>query len=175
MDRVLVVCYSHTGTSLQLARLLCVQRGWPLGEIVEVHRRAGPTGTLRCVADSLLRRRPLIRYEGPDPATFDAVVLVSPIWLYGLASPMRSFVVDRSADLKRVAVVSVMGSQGASNAVAEIGRLLGRETVLATAFTSREVDDGSCAPALEAFGRVLQGMRPEAGHVPSDSWSPHAA
>src|SRR5665647_2974058 len=83
-------------------------------------QRAGPTGTLRCVADSLLRRRPLIRYDGPGPGKFEAVVLVSPIWIYRLAGPMRSFVADRVADLKRVAVVSVMGAQGASNAVAAV-------------------------------------------------------
>lgn len=48
----------------------------------------------RRVLDSLLRRRPGIRYQGPDPADFRAVVLVSPIWMYRLAGPMRSFVVD---------------------------------------------------------------------------------
>ena len=175
MDKVLVVFYSYTGTCRQMARLLCAQRGWPLGEIVDAHSRAGPTGTLRCVADTLLRRRPLIRYDGPDPKAFDAVVLVSPIWVYGLAGPMRSFIAERAADFRRVAVISVMGNRGASNAVAEIGRLLGHPPALASAFTSREVDDGSCAPALEAFGRVLQGMGPDAVHVPGERWTPHAA
>ena len=174
MDRILVVCYSYTGTSRQLAQLLCAQLGWPMGEVVEAHRRSGPTGTLRCVADSLLRRRPLIRYDGPDPREFEAVVLVSPIWIYRLAGPMRSFIADRAADLKQVAVVSVMGAKGASNAVAEIGRLLGHAPVAATSFTSREVDDGSCADRLQGFGRALQGMRPDAAHVAADSWSPRA-
>jgi flavodoxin len=175
MDRILVVCYSYTGTSRQLAQLLCAQLGWPLGEIVEARRRSGATGTLRCVADSLLRRRPLIRYDGPDPKDFEAVVLVSPIWIYGLAGPMRSFIADRAAELKQVAVVSVMGAQGASNAVAEIGRLLGHAPLAATSFTSHEVDDGSCADRLQGFGRALEAMGRDAVHVSADSWSPRAA
>ncbi len=175
MDRILVVCYSYTGTSRQLAQLLCAQLGWPMGEIVEARQRAGPTGTLRCVADSLLRRRPLIRYDGPDPGEFETVVLVSPIWIYRLAGPMRSFVADRVADLRRVAVVSVMGAQGASNAVAEIGRLLGHAPMAATSFTSREVDDGSCADRLQGFGRALQAIRPDVAQVSADSGSPRAA
>ena len=130
MDKVLVVFYSYTGTCRQLAQLLSAQLGWPTGEIVDAHSRSGPTGTLRCVADTLLRRRPLIRYDGPDPKAFDAVVLVSPIWVYGLAGPMRSFIAERAADLRQVAAISAMGAQGASNAVAEIARLLGHAPVL---------------------------------------------
>jgi menaquinone-dependent protoporphyrinogen IX oxidase len=175
MDKVLVVFYSYTGTCRQLARSLCAQLDWPVGEIVDAHSRAGPTGTLRCVADTLLRRRPLIRYDGPDPKAFDAVVLVSPIWVYGLAGPMRSFIVEHASDFRRVAVISVMGSQGASNAVAEIGRLLAHPPALAAAFTSREVEDGSCACALEAFGHVLQGMGAYAPSVPGAGWTPRAA
>lgn len=174
MDRTLVVFYSYTGTSRRLVQLLCSQRGWPSGEIVEARPRSGASGTLRCVADSLLRRLPRIRYQGPDPRDFGTVVLVSPIWAYRLASPMRSFVADRRDDLQQIAVVSVMGGSGAPNAVAEVGHLLGRAPVLATAFTTREVEDGSCAGRLEAFGQALEAARKQASPVRPASWSPLA-
>jgi hypothetical protein len=58
--------------------------------------------------------------------------------------------------LERVAVVSVMGSAGAVNAVSEVASLLDDATVHAAAFTSREVLDGSCAQRLQAFGDGLQ-------------------
>lgn len=155
MANTLVVFYSYTGTSRQLAQLLAAQQNWPLAEIVELESRAGAAGTMRCVLDSLLRREPLIRYEGPDPAQFDAVLLVSPIWMYRLAGPMRSFIRSRAATLGPVAVVSVMGSAGAVNAVAEVASLLGRPPVQSVAFTSREVEDGSYAGRLQAFGDGL--------------------
>src|SRR5512134_1207779 len=101
MDSIMVVCYSYTGISRRAAQLLCSHHGWPLGEISEVRSR----GTLRCVLDSLLRRRPEIRYQGPDPADFRTVVLVSPIWMYRLAGPMRSFVARHQATLGRVAAI----------------------------------------------------------------------
>jgi hypothetical protein len=155
MDSILVVCFSYTGTSRRLAQLLCSHHGWPLGEIVEERPRSGAAGTLRCVLDSLLRRHPAVRYEGPDPDDFHTVVLVSPIWIYGLAGPMRSFVAARREALRHVAVIFTMGSGGASNAIAEIGRVLGRAPILARAFTSREVEDGSCTGRLLAFGDEL--------------------
>jgi hypothetical protein len=174
MDGILVVFYSYTGTSRRLVQLLCSQLGWPSGEIVEERTRSGASGTLRCMADSLLRRQPRIRYKGPDPRDFSTVLLVSPIWAYRLASPMRSFVADQRDDLQQVGVVSVMGGSGAPNAVAEIAHLLGRTPLLATAFTTREVEDGSCAGRLEAFGQALQTASRQASPVRPASWSPLA-
>ncbi len=156
MDRILVVVYSHTGTSRRLSQLLCSQFGWQLGTVLESYPRVGGLGTLRCVLDSLFRRRPLIRYEGPDPAGFDMVVLVSPIWAGRLAGPMRSFVTGQRQRLPQVAVVSVMGAQGAPAALAEVAQLMDRTPFFATAFTAREVDDGSCASHLQAVGLALQ-------------------
>ena len=151
MDSILVVCYSYTGVSRRAAQLLCSQEGWQLGTITDKH----PRGTFRCILDSLLRRHPEVRYEGPDPGSFRTVVLISPIWMYRLAGPMRSFVSTHREALRRVAVISTMGSAGASNAVAEIAGLLGRPPVLSAAFTQRSLEDGSSTSDLLAFGERL--------------------
>lgn len=155
-ERTLIVSYSNTGTSARVADLLSGKFQWPRGEISEARPRTGVAGTLRCVADSLFGRHPAIRYEGPDPTGFDTVILIAPIWLYQLAGPMRSFVRDRAAGLKRVAVISVMGGQGATNAFAEIDQILGRPPILSTSFTAREVDDGSYSSGLEVFGNAVR-------------------
>ncbi|MBD9666971.1 flavodoxin [Variovorax sp. VRV01] len=163
MNQILVVVYSYTGTSRKVAELLCSQQGWPMAEIVETRPRAGASGSWRCMLDSFFRRRPAIRYQGPETAQFDAVVLVSPIWGQRLAGPMRSFVAAQCNHLPDVAVISVMGGRGAPHAVAEIGRLLGRTPVLDTAFTTREVDSGSFAARLQGFGtavRAAEGTQP---------------
>ncbi len=152
MDSILVICYSYTGTCTRAAQLLCSHHGWPLGAVVD----DAPRGTLRCVLDSLLRRHPKVRYEGPDPADFRTVVLVSPIWMYALAGPMRSFVAQYRKALPRVAVIVTMGSRGASNAIAEIARSLGRAPIATSVLTQHEVEDGSGTARLLAFGDALQ-------------------
>jgi len=155
-ESTLIVCYSNTGTSRRVADLLSSKFQWPCGEVSESRSRTGAAGIWRCVMDSLLRRHPAIRYEGPDPRSFGTVVLIAPVWVYRLAGPMRSFVRDHSTGLKRVAVISVMGGRGASNAVAEIDRTLGRAPILSTSFTAREVDDGSYASRLDVFGNAVR-------------------
>ena len=97
MSKILAVVYSCTGTSRRLAQLLVAQRQWPLDEVRDARPRNGLAGTSRCLPDSLFRRCPEIRYDGPNPAEFDAVVLISPIGAYRLAGPMRSFVAARVA------------------------------------------------------------------------------
>lgn len=156
MDSILVVCYSRTGTSRQAAHQLCALGGWAFGEIHEPRPRTGGAGLLRCIVDSLLRRRPAIRYEGPDPGDFRTVVLVSPVWAWGLAAPMRSFVARHDAALRRVAVLSTMGSGGAINAVAEVAHLLRHPPVHAAAVLQRDVERGSATAALAAFAEALQ-------------------
>jgi hypothetical protein len=174
MDKILVVVYSYTGTSRRLAQLLCSQTGWSMGEITEIRSRSGVLGSLKCIADSLLRLRPPVLYVGPEPEDFQAVVLIAPIWAYRLAAPMRSFVAERAGRLTRAAVVAVMGGKGGSNAAAEIGELLGRPPLLATAFTTREVEDGSCAGRLEAFSAALRASGPGSEPVRPAVWSPSA-
>ena len=159
MSKVLVVVYSYTGTCRRVAEILCSQQGWRRAEIVETRPRSGAFGTLRCLLDSLFRRQPAILCDGPLPRDFDAVVLVSPIWALQLAGPMRSFVARQRDHLPDVAVVSVMGGQGSPNAVAEIARLLGRDPILSTALTMREVDDGSCADRLQAFATAVSSAK----------------
>lgn len=158
-NNVLVVVYSYTGTSLGVAKLMCSQQKWALASIEEVRPRSGAWGSWRCVLDSCLRRHPPVRYKGPPPGDFDAVVLVSPIWAWRLAGPMRTFVSLERARLPDVAVVSVMGGRGAENAAAEISDILGRAPIMTTAVTTREAEDGSCAARLQAFGAAVQSAR----------------
>nr|WP_297355768.1 flavodoxin [uncultured Caldimonas sp.] len=155
MSKVLVVSYSYTGTSRRLAQMLAYLRGWPLGEVFEIRPRQGGSGTWRCVLDSLLQRRPRVRYDGPPLTDFDAVVLVAPVWVSHLASPMRSFVAWQRDSLHDVAVISTQGGEGRPQVAAQVARLLGREPVLSASFMSHEVGTASCAKRLESFASDL--------------------
>jgi len=174
MSKILVVTYSFTGTGSRLAELLCRSRNWASAQVVE--RRPRRTWvTLRCTVESLLRLKPPIAYNGPDPAQFDLVVLVAPIWLSRLASPMRSFVASFRERFPRVAVISVMGGKGGQNAPAEIGGILDKAPVMSTTFTMREVEDGSYAPRLLVLAAALEAATDAKGEVRPFVLSPEAA
>ncbi|HEV6967502.1 MULTISPECIES: flavodoxin [Roseateles] len=174
MSKILVVTYSFTGTGARLTELLCRSRDWASAQVVERRPRRRFV-TWRCAIESFFRLRPAIVYDGPDPADFDLVVLVAPIWLQQMASPMRSFVASFRGRLRRVAVISVMGGKGGQNAPAEIGTLLDLAPLMSTTFTMREVDDGSYAPRLLAFAVAVQASVDATGQLRPFLLSPEAA
>lgn len=143
MDAALVVCYSNTGNARRVAQVICSQRGWPLGEITEDGPRKGAGGMLRCVLDSLLRRRPAIRYSGPEPGGFRVVLLVAPVWVGQMAGPMRSFIWQHRDSLRHhIAFVATTGGGDPEGAFAELKRLLGRSPVYTAAFKADEIAGG---------------------------------
>jgi flavodoxin len=163
MPSTLIVFYSYTGNSRRLAQLLAAQQGWPVGEIIEVHPRSGNMmGNMRCALDSVLGRRPAVFYRGPELAGFETVVLVAPVWLQQLAGPMRSFVANESKHIGRAAVLLSMGAQGGANAIAEIASILGHDPLVSEVVTARQFEDGSCAQAVDAFGKAVSQARPGA-------------
>ena len=174
MSKILVVTYSMTGTGARLTELLCRSRDWASAQVVERRPRKAWV-TLRCAVESMLRLKPPIAYNGPDPAQFDLVVLVAPIWVYRLASPMRSFVANFGDRLRQVAVISVMGGKGGQNAASEVGGILDRAPVMSTTFTAREVDDGSYAPRLLALATALEASTDLKGEIRPFVLSPEAA
>jgi hypothetical protein len=171
MSKFLVVSYSYTGTSRQVAQTLCEMQAWDQAEIKDREARAGWSGTVRCVLDSLFRRAPEIQVPALNLLDYDAVVLVSPIWAYRLAGPMRSFVAQNRHALPDVAVISVMGSRGAPNAEAEIAALLGRTPMLSTAFTAVEIGNGSYAGRLDAFGSAIRKAKEQTQALRPAMWS----
>ena len=174
MSKILVVTYSFTGTGARLTELLCRSRNWTSAQVIERRPRKSWV-TLRCAVESLFRLKPPILYKGPDPAGFDLVVIVAPIWLKRLASPMRSFVANFRGSLRKVAVVSVMGGKGGQNAPAEIGGIVDAAPVMSTTFTMREVDDGSYAPRLLALAAALDAATEQKDEVRPFLLSPETA
>ena len=156
MRKTLVIVYSYTGTGRRLAALFAKQQRWPVTEIVEQRRRAGKLGSLRCVLDQLLRRRPRIRYVGPRLEAFDSVVLIAPVWVGRLAAPMRSFVAEHADRLPELAFISVSGSAAPSTAAAEIAQLADRTPFVVAAFTAAEVADDRCAERAESIGAAIR-------------------
>jgi hypothetical protein len=155
MSRILLVFHSRTGTARKVAIGLAGEHDWALGEIEP--QRPG-AGFVRCALQALLRLRPAIGYDGPDPAAFDLVVLVAPVWCGTVSAPMRSFLAKYAAVLRSHAVLLVMGGRGAPGAMRAIDRMLGRSARVGTALRQDAVQAGRQHQALQAFARRVDAV-----------------
>ncbi|HAP25426.1 MAG TPA: hypothetical protein DCR74_07290 [Achromobacter sp.] len=75
--------------------------------------------------DSLLKRCPDVRYDGPPVDGFDHVILIAPVWLRSLAAPMRAFLKMQGRLIKAYSVICVMSGIGGFRAVDDIATLVG--------------------------------------------------
>lgn len=155
MDSMLVVVYSEAGLARQVARQLSAEHGWPVGEVRDLDA-ADDAGLVRKVLHALPLHRAHPGYDGPQPGDFRTVILITPMRGGHVPAPMRAFLAAHQEELRRTAIVSILKSEDAVSAVAEIAQLLGHAPIHNAAFTAAEVEDGSAAPAISAFGDFLQ-------------------
>ena len=167
MSRVLIVYYSRTGTVRRAAAQLRQITGWEIAEVRDHRPRAGLGGDLRCVFDALFGRCAPYAYDGPAMGGFDRLVVLAPIWLDGLASPMRAWL--RSADRpdRRVSLVCVMARHGAFRAADEVTTILGEAPEPVVALAQSEVLDGRCAAALASLAATITALDAERAAVRS--------
>ncbi len=180
MTRVLIAYYSRTGTAKRVADQLQQMTQWPLLELQDVQARAGFFGDLRCMSESLLFRTPAYEASGPDTSEFDHLVVISPIWMGQLASPVRSFLYDvfgprKTPAIKRVSLVCVMGLQGGFNAAAEISRIIGRPPLPVLALRQTDVLNGSSVSDLYGLREAIRGMEREPDAMRPNWLSPEAS
>ena len=156
MDSMLVVVYSEAGLARAVARQLNAEHGWPVGEVHDLRAHPEEPGLLRPLLDSLLLRSAPISYQGPAPGDFRTVVLVTPMLAGHLPAPMRAFLMEYRDALRRVAILSILKTEDAVSAVAEVAQLLGHAPIHNATFTAAELSDGSGASRVSGFGDFLQ-------------------
>lgn len=171
-----IVYYSRTGTTRQVAEALAAQTGWPLAEIQDVQSRAGLIGDLRCVVDNLFRRRPAYRYNGPPLANCRSAVVLAPVWIGHLAAPMRSFLHDQMPFSARLAAVCVMAARGGFDAAAEIALTCDKPPRPTLVLLQRDIASGEAFQDLSAFSKSLLQGETETDSGPRQAWlSPNEA
>lgn len=175
MENTVIVFYSRTGTTRQVAEQLAAQLGAEVHEVRDVRSRAGLAGDVRCVVDNLLQRHVAYAYDGRPLAAYDQVVLLTPIWIGRLAAPMRSFLADHGRVQGRLAVVCLMASRGAFNAIEEVARLSGKVPQPVLALLQRQVQTGEAREMLDGFvGQIAAAAQADGGA--RRAWlSPHEA
>ncbi len=91
MPKFLVVYYSRTGHTEQVAKALAERLGADLEPIREKRSRLGFMEYWRSGRESLFGILPTIEPSQHDPAGYDLVILGSPVWASQPSTPMRAY------------------------------------------------------------------------------------
>lgn len=149
--RILVVYYSRSGTTREVAVQLCARLGADLEEITDPTPREGVLGFLRSACEAQRRRMPPIGRTRNDPADYDLVVVGTPVWASSLASPVRAYLRRHRGILRKVAFFCTCGGSGSHGALAQMQEESEREPVVRMQLRQDDVGTVSAEASIERF------------------------
>jgi flavodoxin len=137
--KTLVVYFSRTGHTRQIAEEIALGCGADVEEIRETQGRGGVMGYLRSGWEALRRAVVPIAPSIRDPSHYDLVIIGTPIWNFGLSPPVRAYAQRHSAAFRRVAFFCTEGGAGDSRAFEELRRICGKVPVSTLAVKEPEL------------------------------------
>ena len=157
--RVLVVYYSRTGRTRQLAERLARELHGTTLAITEPRTRFGLLGYPRSLIEAVTGRDAAIDAPRRSPLEYDLVLFGTPVWGWHLSSPMRALARRWSRRAARVAFFATMGGSGSRAAFDELRRLLGRPPLAELALTERECADLTAPESRLKVERFVQRLQ----------------
>lgn len=153
--RILVIDYSRSGNTHKVAQAIAGACGADVEQIRDVTPRRGLWGWIRSGREAMRAIPADIRPPRRDPATYDLVVLGSPVWAGHVSSPMRAYLGQRSGKLACVALFVTEGGSGGPKALAEMSALAGLQPVATLELRAKEMR-GDLRSRIESFVDRLQ-------------------
>lgn len=122
--KTLVAYYSQTGNNAALAQEVASRWGAATHAIVEVK----PRTMMTTILDMTFGRHPKLTPVNLPFEEYEFVLLMGPLWMFQLASPLRSFCRQAKGQIGRYGFISVCGGAlGPNTSIAkELVRRLGK-------------------------------------------------
>jgi flavodoxin len=158
-SKVLVVYYSRTGATRRLAEALAKALRADIESIVDSTNRSGILGYLRSLAESLQKRGAPIEPMNTNPASYDLVVIETPVWAWSVSSPVRSYLAANKERLPDVAFFCTMGGRGSVRAFEEMQAVAGKAPRAGCVATAREMASEAYRTHIAQFLGQLEILR----------------
>jgi flavodoxin len=129
MSNTLVVYYSLTGHTRQIAEAIAAALDADLEVIEDTFNRDTSLGRPRSAIEGLLGLRSSITPPKHDLSEYDLVVVGTPVWSARLSSPVRAYLSQQRASLKRVAFFCTQGGIGGKWALQNMAKVSGRRPI----------------------------------------------
>jgi flavodoxin len=151
MKDTLIVYYSRTGFTKQLAHELAVNLKADLEEIIDKKDRSGALGYLFSGRDALKEIPADIQKMMRNPANYSLVIICTPVWAFKMSTPILTFLKQSGEFCANVAFVATQGSSGAEKAFAQMSRILRKGPRATLVVTAKEIAQNKYAEKIKKF------------------------
>jgi hypothetical protein len=122
--KTLAVCYSKTGNTKTVAGAVVKKLGCDL-DVLQYDEKTKMVTPSR------------------DPAEYDRVVLLSPVWAFSLSEPMKLYLDAHSRGIKAYSLIVTCGLFGLGGCVGHCKKVIGRPPEKALKIKAKAVKQGS--------------------------------
>ncbi|HEY9054139.1 MAG TPA: hypothetical protein VIO60_04905 [Rectinemataceae bacterium] len=158
--RVLVVYFSQGEATRWVAEDLAEIFGADVEEVVEKRERAKNfLGFMTSGFQSTFGIASRIEKPAKDPAAYDTVFVLSPIWSWNLAPPMRSWLEATRGKLPKCAFLTVSGDTKPDKVVGIMAKVSASEPAAIAGFTERDFKPENRASYIEKLKVVMEALR----------------
>lgn len=154
--RILIVYYSRTGNTKNIAEKIKKTLNCDIEEIKEKVNRLGIWGYIQSGRESCVRETPKICDLRHDFSKYDLIIVGTPIWAFTLASPVRSFLVNHKNSIKKFAFFCTQEGSGGENAIKEVEGVLGKKSTVNLICKANEIKNEKINREIEIFINQLK-------------------
>jgi flavodoxin len=154
-NRTLIVYYSRTGTTRELARAIRDELGCDIDRIADRTKRRGAIGWVRSLVDAVLQRSTHLQTMSTLASDYDLVIVGTPVWNGGVATPVRTYLEANHDRIRRVAFFCTSSGIGSTRALRQMATLSGLAPVATLEVTVDEFRAAEFSAQLHAFTAAL--------------------
>ena len=151
----LVIYYSRSGNTAKIAQRVANALECDIEEIIDTKKRSGILGYLRSGRDAGGKSLTVLKEPINDPASFDLVVIGTPLWAGHVSTPVRTYIHQNQAKLKSVAFFCTAGGAKFSGAFEDMRELSQKEPVATLGVRAKEIKNKTYSEKIGEFIKAL--------------------
>ncbi len=149
--KYLVIYYSRTGTTANIAEILVEKMDASIEKLIESRDRSGVLGYLKSGWEALREKSPQIEGTVNDPAQFDMIIIGTPVWAGNMAPAVRTYIKKYNREIKNYALFCTYKGSGAEKTFSKIEKLFSEKAVAKMDIIDKEINKGSYKHKIEEF------------------------
>lgn len=159
--KVLVVFYSETGNTKQVAESISKSFNCDIEEIKEKEHRKGIFKTIIEIKDAILGNEVDICKCESDPSEYDVVIIGTPVWVSHVTPAIRTYINKNKDKIKCTAFFNIHGTEKvkASRVFKDFQKIIAKKPKALMDISKAEIKNGDYEKKIEIFGAdLIEGM-----------------
>lgn len=141
MAKSLIVYYSRTGITEKAANKLAMATGSDVNRLVYGH--VSKVGFLTGIMESLMKKTKEITGDTFDPSKYETVVLMTPIWADGCATPIRCYISKYRNSIPDYSILATSNASEMNGVTAEFEKILGKTPLATQLIHAKDIKAGN--------------------------------